>query len=388
VAESSLIAAAPTAAEQEKKTSYLELFFDLVFVFAITQVTALILHDPTWQGFLRGTLVLALVWWAWGGYTWMTNAIEVESFGVQLAFLGAMAASFFMALGVPGAFGDDALWFAVPYLVVRVLQVVVYVWGLRDDPQHQAAIRKLAPWFLVAPALVLAGAFLDDELRATLWTLSLVVDLAGAFTAGSSGFRVSPSHFAERYGLFMIIALGESIVAIGVGAAEVERDVTFAAAVLVAFAGVAALWWSYFDIPALGAERTLRAQPEERRAPYARDVFSILHYPFVLGVILYAVGAEKTLAHPDEPLSAAGRWALGLGVASTLLGMAAARFRAVRAVARERVAGAALAIAAVVLLRDLDAIWLATTVVLVLVATLAVETLRLREFRRELHGER
>jgi low temperature requirement protein LtrA len=378
-------AAAPTAAEREKKTSYLELFFDLVFVFAITQVTALVLHDPTSQGFLRGALVLALVWWAWGGYTWMTNAIDIESFGVQIAFLGAMAASFFMALGVPNAFGDDDLWFAVPYVVVRVLQVVVYVWGLREDPAHQAAIRKLAPWFLVAPALVLAGAFFDDDVRVVLWTLSLAIDLAGALNVGSAGFRISPTHFAERYGLFVIIALGESVVAIGVGAVDAPLDATFAAAVLVAFAGVAALWWSYFDIPAAGAERTLRAATEERRAPLARDVFSILHYPFVLGVIFFAVGAEKTLEHPDEPLSTAGRSALGIGLALTLLAMVAARLRAVQVIAWERLAGAAACLLAVVMLPDLDALWLAATAVAILALTLAVEAARLRDFRRRLH---
>jgi low temperature requirement protein LtrA len=383
---SEALAQPTTTAEREKKTSYLELFFDLVFVFAITQVTALVLHDPTRAGFLRGALVLALVWWAWGGYTWMTNAIDIESFGVQFAFLAAMAASFFTALGVPGAFGDDALWFAVPYVVIRVLQVVVYVWGLRDDPAHQAAIRKLAPWFLVAPALVLLGAFLDGEARTILWALSLVVDVGGALTVGSAGFRISPAHFAERYGLFVIIALGESIVAIGVGAVEIERDATFAVGVLVAFAGVAALWWSYFDIPALGVERALRAVPENRRAPFARDVFSILHYPFVLGVIFYAVGGEKTLEHPGDPLSTAGRWALGLGIALTLVGIAAVRYRAIRRVAWERLAGAVVVLAAVVVLRELDAVWLAAVAVAILLATLAVETARLRESRTALHA--
>jgi low temperature requirement protein LtrA len=370
-----------TAEEREKKTSYLELFFDLVFVFAITQVTVLILEDPSWQGFLRSALVLGLLWWAWGGYTWMTNAIDIESMGVRVAFLAAMAGSFFMALAVPGAYGSEGLWFAAPYFLVRALHVGLYSYGLRSDPAHRAAIQKLAPWFLVAPALVLAGGFFEGDVRVLLWMLSLVIDVGGTLTVGTAGFRVSPSHFAERYALFVIIALGESIVAIGVGAAEIERDLVFAAAVAVAFAGVAALWWSYFDIPARGAERVLRATPIDKRAPLARDVFSILHYPFVLGVIFYAVAGKKMLEHPDEPLSAAGRWALGLGIAASLLGMTAARYRAIRRIAWERVAGAGVVVAVVAVLRDLDALWLAGFVIAVLVAVLLVEATRLREFR-------
>ncbi|HEU0335188.1 MAG TPA: low temperature requirement protein A [Gaiellaceae bacterium] len=380
------LAGPETPAEEERRTSYLELFFDLVFVFAITQVTALILGDPSAGGFLRAALVLGLVYWAWSGYAWMTNAIDIGSAGVRLAVVAATAGSLFVALAVPHAYEDQALWFAVPYLVVRVVHVLLYGYGLRADPAHQAALRKLAPWFLVAPAIVLLGAFLDGDARTAVWGLSLAIDVGGALAVGTAGFRVSPSHFAERYGLFVIIALGESIVAVGVGAAESERDVLFATAVAVGFAGVAGLWWSYFDIPARGAERTLTATPAERRGPFARDVFTICHYPFVLGVILYAVAGEKMLEHPDEPLSTAGRWALGLGIAATLAAMVLARFRAVRAVAWERVAGIALALVAVVALRDLDAVWLVLAVIGCLLAVLAVEDVRLREFRSRLRA--
>lgn len=233
---------------------------------------------------------------------------------------------------------------------------------------------------------MLLGAFLDGDARTAAWAVSLAVDVGGALTVGTAGFRVSPSHFAERYGLFVIIALGESIVAVGLGASESERDALFAVAVAVGFAGVAALWWSYFDIPARGAERTLTATPVERRGPFARDVFTLCHYPFVLGVIFYAVAGEKMLEHPDEPLSTAGRWALGLGVASTLAAMVLARYRAVRAVAWERLAGLVLALVAVVALRDLDAVWLVLGVIAGLLAVLAVEDIRLREFRSRLRA--
>ncbi len=280
-----------TQAEGERRTSYLELFFDLVFVFAITQVTALILHDLSAGGIARGALVLGLVWWAWGGYAWMTNAVDIESAGVRVLFLVCALASFFVALAVPRAFETDGLWFALPYLVLRVLHLGLYSWGLRSDREHQHAIVRLAPFFLVGPLVVLAGGFVEDEnVRTAIWVVGLAIDTLGALTA--SGFKVSASHFAERYALFVIIALGESIVAIGVGAGSLEHDVTFAATVTIAFAGVAALWWAYFDIIALAAERSLRLADEITRPALARDVFSYFHYPAILGIILYAVAAE------------------------------------------------------------------------------------------------
>jgi low temperature requirement protein LtrA len=373
-----------TSQEQERRAGYLELFFDLVFVFAITQVTALILHDSTAAGFGRGVLVLWLVWWAWGGYAWMTNAISIESRDVRIAFLAVTLACFFVALAVPSAYGDDNLWFAVPYLVIRAAQVGLYIWGLRLQPEHQAAIRALAPWFLLAPSMVLVGAFLDGDAQIVFWLSAVAIDVAGALRVAGAGFRVSAAHFAERYGLFMIIALGESIVAIGVGAAHLERDTLFAIAVTVAFAGVGLLWWAYFDFLALGAERALARVPIAERGPLARDLYSFFHFLFVVGVILYAVGAEKTLEHPRDPLSEGGRWALGLGVAAYLLGSVVGRLRAIRTLAWERAAGAVAVLALVVVLRSTDALVVLVAVVGALALTIVVESVRLRELRRNL----
>jgi len=376
-----------TPAEGERRTSYLELFFDLVFVFALTQVASLLLADPSAAGFLRAALVFGLIWWAWGGYAWMTNAIDIESTGVRLLFLLATAASFFMALAVPHAYGSQGAWFVVPYVVVRMLQLALYIWGLRGDHDHQAAIIKLAPWFFVAPLVALVGGLVDDPLRSWLWALSLAIDVGGALAVGTAGFRISPSHFAERYALFVIIALGESIVAIGVAVEDLDRDFTFAVAVAIAFAGAATLWWSYFDYAALAAERGLHRAPPHLRGPFARDVFSIFHYPIVLGITFFAVAAKKTLAHPSEPLSSAGRAALGLGVALYLLGFVLARYRSIRRVAWERLLGAVGALVAVVVLRDLHALWLLALVVAVLAAATAVESARLHEIRARLRAE-
>ena len=373
----------PTGAEEERKTSYIELFFDLVFVFAFTQVTALILEDTSVEGFLRAALVLAMVWWAWSAYAWMTNAIDVENAVTRLIMFAAMAAGFFMALAVPDAFQDEAAWFAVAYFVVRVLNSTLYSWGVRDDPGTLRATLRLAPWFLTAAAVALAGGFADPDYRAWIWLASLAIDIVGTLTVARAEWNVSPSHFAERFALIVIIALGESIVAIGIGTSDLERDATYALSVVVAFAGVAALWWAYFDFAAVAAERALRRASPAARGPLARDVFTFFHYPVVLGIIFYAVAAKKTLEHPLDPLSDAGRWSLGLGVAIFLGSFALMRFRVIRRIAWERLAAAAVALVLAVSLDGTDAIVTLGVVVAVLVLSVGIETARLREIRAE-----
>jgi len=370
-----------TVQEEERKTSYLELFFDLVFVFAFTQVTALILEDTSVAGFARSALVLAMVWWAWSAYTWLTNAVDVESIVTRLIVLAAMTGALFMALAVPDAYQDEAAWFAVAYFVVRVLQSALFSWGTRHDPQELRATLKLAPWFLTAALVALVGGFVDGDLRAYVWSASIAIDVVGTLFVASAGWRVMPSHFAERFALIVIIALGESIVAIGIGTSGLERNLTFAISVVVALAGVATLWWTYFDFTAVAAERSLRRTPPEKRGPMARDVFTFFHYPVVLGIILFAVAAKKTLEHPSDPLSDAGRWALGLGFAFFLLGLALARFRALRRVSWERMGAAGLALVAAVALDGTDAIVTLSVVTGILVAFTALETARLREIR-------
>ena len=375
-----------TTAEEERKTSYLELFFDLVFVFAFTQVTSLILEDTSPQGFARAALVLAMVWWAWSAYAWMTNAIDVENSVTRLIMFAAMAAGFFMALAVPDAFQDEAAWFAVAYFVVRVLNSALYAWGVRGDPAVLKSVARLSLWFLGAAVVALVGGFVDPDYRAWFWVASLTIDVVGTLTVARLEWHVSPSHFAERFALIVIIALGESIVAIGIGTSHLTRDATYAVSVVVAFAGVAALWWAYFDFTAVAAERSLRRASQHARAPLARDVFTFFHYPVVLGIILYAVAAKKTLEHPLDPLSKAGRWALGLGIAIFLLGFALMRFRVIRRVAWERLAAAAAVLVIAVLLDGADAIVTLGVVIVILLFSIALESLRLRELRATLRA--
>jgi low temperature requirement protein LtrA len=376
----------PTAAEEERKSSYIELFFDLVFVFAFTQVTALILENTSIEGFLRASLVLAMVWWAWSAYAWMTNAIDVENGVTRLIIFTAMAAGFFMALSVPDAFEDEAAWFAAAYFVARVLHTALYAWGVREYPGQLRAVLRLAPWFLVAALVALIGGFVDPDYRAWIWLASLVIDVVGTLTIAREEWRVSPSHFAERFALIVIIALGESIVAIGIGTSDLERDGTYALSVVVAFAGVAALWWAYFDFTAVAAERALHRVAPEARGALARDVFTFFHYPIVLGIIFYAVAAKKTLEHPLDPLSEAGRWALGLGIAVFLGGFALMRFRVVRRIAWERLGAAAIALLVAISLDGTDAIVTLGAVVVVLIVSVAIETARLHELRATLRA--
>jgi low temperature requirement protein LtrA len=269
---------------------------------------------------------------------------------------------------------------------VRILQSALFAWGVRDDPGNLRATFLLACWFVPAALVALVGGFMPAEYRSWFWLASLAIDAVGALFVARAEWRVSPAHFAERFALIVIIALGESIVAIGIGTSELERDATYAASVVVAFAGVAVLWWTYFDLTALGLERELRRAPPEKRGPLARDTFTFFHYPIVLGIILYAVAAKKTLEQPLDPLSRPGRWALGLGFGMFLVGIALTRWRMVHRIAWERLAAAGVVLAVAVGLSGVDAIVSVGVVVAVLVVFVSVEVVRLREFRAALRG--
>src|SRR6266536_5467239 len=209
-------------AEREQRVTPLELFFDLVVVFAITQVTQLISDDLTSSGIGRGLLVLAALWWAWTGYAWLTNTLEPEEGEVRAGMFAAMAAMLVVALAVPEAFESDAVLFGVAYLIVRLLHLPLYAIAGKRDPDLLGAVLRFMPSATLAPAIILAAGFLDGAAQAALWVIALAVDYLGALIGRGQGWRVSPAHFAERHGLIVIIALGESIVAIGVGAAGVS----------------------------------------------------------------------------------------------------------------------------------------------------------------------
>lgn len=326
---------------ERMRASTLELFFDLVFVLAITQVTALLRDDHTAAGIGRGLVILLLLWWAWSVYTWITNYTGTDLTLVRLSLLGAMGASMIMATGVAGAFGSAGPWFAISYMVVRLFGQLGYWIAARDDPLRREALLTFLPLATIAPVIVLAGGFVDDPARTWVWVAAIAVDAAGAINAGRGTWDVAPLHFAERNGLFIIIALGESIVAVGLGAIGAERSIELLLALSLGFLGAAALWWSYFQHAAPKAERHLVAADVKERGRFARDAYTVLHFPIVLGIVLYAVAIEEAVAHPLHHLGDFGRYSLAAGMALVLLAIIAATYRASRRIPRERLLAAA-----------------------------------------------
>jgi low temperature requirement protein LtrA len=365
----------PPRAEQEKHAGYVELFFDLVFVFAFTQVAKVVTEEPSAAGLARAAVLFGLVWLVWSAYAWLTNLIDVEDGGTRLIVFGAALASFFMALALPDAYTHEGVWFAIPYFVARVAQIGLLFCGARGNAQMTRAVVRVAPWFFVAPGVAFAGALVDGPARTTLWTASIAIDVAGVLIA-RAGHQVSSKHFAERHALIVIIALGESIVAIGAGAEVVTHDARFVLAVAVAFAGAVTLWWAHFSVARVAAERALRALAPESRGHFARDVYTFCHCPMVLGIVFLAVAGEKTIAAPAEPLSEGGRAVLAVGYALFVLGGSLARLRVIRRVAWERIFAALAVIVTVLLLGDVDSLVLLTVSVLMLAGALAAESLR------------
>jgi low temperature requirement protein LtrA len=374
-----------TASEHEQKVTPLELFFDLVFVFAITQVTTLLSEHPTWTGLLEGVLVLGALWWAWVAYAWLTNTINPDEGAIRIAMFAAMAAMLVASLAVPTAFGAGALAFALAFLVVRTLHIVIYA-AASHDVDIQGATKRLAPTVFVACGLILAAAAFDGSAQVALWCVALVIDFVGPALGRGKGWRVSPGHFAERHGLIVIIALGESIVALGVGAAGLPMNLSLIAVAVIGLTLAACLWWAYFDIDALVAERRLRKAEGVAQATMARDAYSYLHFPVIAGIVLIALGIKKTIGHIDDHLEAVPALALGGGVAVFLLAHVGFRYRTTRTVHRFRLAVALLCLALIPVATEVPAlVWLATLTALMIVV-IAFERIRLRAFRAKIRA--
>jgi low temperature requirement protein LtrA len=372
---------------EESRVTPLELFFDLVFVLALTQCTALMAAEPTWEGLVKGMLVLGVMWWSWVGYSWLTSVVDPEEGMVRVAMLLAMAAFLVVALCVPGAFDSEALLFACAYGVVRYAQVGLFIIASRDDPGLRHSVLGLAISTGVGVGLLLAASLLDGVPQGALWALALALDMGGPILIDSSGWRLEPAHFAERHGLIVIIALGESIVAIGVGAGhDVDAGVVSAAVLGVALVG--ALWWLYFDVIALVAERRLsRAPPGQARNDLARDSFSYLHFPMVAGIVLVALGLKKTLGHVEDPLKTVPAAAMLGGTALYLLAHVAFRWRNVHRFSWQRLVAAAVAVALLPAAVELPALATLAIVGALLSAVIVYEARRFAELRERLRHQ-
>jgi low temperature requirement protein LtrA len=371
----------------EARVTPLELFFDLVFVLALTQCTALMADEPTWAGLGKGLVVLGVLWWAWVGYAWLTSVIDPEEGAVRLVIFAAMAALLVVSLCVPEAFGDLGLTFVVALSIVRAAHLALFFIASRDDPALQRSVWGLAASTALAMGVLVVGTTLDGTLQGALWVLALVLDMGGPALFGAAGWKLVPHHFAERHGLIVIIALGESIVAIGVGA-EAGLD---AGAVLAAVLGVAiaaALWWLYFDVVALVAERRLsNAAPGRERNEIARDSFSFLHFPMVAGIVLVALGLKKTLGHTEEALKVVPAVALLGGTAIYLLAHVAFRWRNVHRFSIQRVIAAAALAALVPLALEVPALVAVAMVALLLSVLIVYETMKFAELRDRLRHQ-
>jgi low temperature requirement protein LtrA len=328
--------ALPTVEEEavvERRVTAVELLWDLVFVFAVTQVTTSIAHKPTWGRFGEGMLLLALVWWAWSAFVWAANAEAEDSRALRGYLLVGTVLIFIVGLALPQAFGREAVLFACAYALVRVLHLALYTNASRQGNAAWSAIAGFAVTVAIGMALLIAGAvFFDGWQRAAVWTLAAAIDYAGPAWLTRERLRglqhVAVAHFADRYGTFVIICLGESIVAIGVGVGMADRSLT---PELVIAAGLGLLpaigmWWTYFDRFAEQAQARLR----EHRDPVlaAADAYSYIHLVIIAGIIIFADGAKLTVEHSAQaPMPDAGRLALCGGVALYLVGLAAFRLR-------------------------------------------------------------
>ena len=322
-----------TAVEHEHSVTPRELFFDLVFVFAFTQVATLLSDDPTFAGIGRGVLVVAALWWPWTAYAWLTNTVDPEEGFVGAALLVALIAMFLAALAVPGVFGDDGVLFGAAFLVVVAMHLALYALAGRGHRDLFAAVLRLAPWTLLGAVLILVAGFgFADGARIWLWVAALACTYVGAGLSGSTGWRVYPSHLAERYGLVLIIALGEAFVAIGIGATGVGIGVGEVVAAILGLLIATSFWLAYFDFFSIRGERMLAELRGPDRIALARDVYAYAHLPMIVGIVLFAFAMKTIVAHVGEELDFAVAFALCGGSALYLLTYSGIRIRIERRV--------------------------------------------------------
>ncbi len=371
--------------DEQHRTTPVELLWDLVFVFAITQVSSLLSRHLDWAWFGKSMLLLALVWWAWSAFVWAANAQTAASGTLRLCLLLSTVLIFVCGLALPDAFGAEGTLFVVTYALVRFLHLALYADASRQGNASWSAIAGFGTAVAVGMALLLAGSFAHGGTRIGLWAVAIAIDYAGPAWLTRERLRglqrVAVAHFAERYGLFVIICLGESIVAIGVAGNGTRPHLSFelVVAVTLALAITIGMWWTYFDRFASTAEERLRVHDDPVLA--AADGYSYLHLLIVAGIITFAVGVRVLVRDVGAPMAAAPRLALCGGVALYLVGHVAFRWRLVGALQREKLAVAA-ALLGVYAIEGGLAAWLIAAVAAVLVAGLcAVETVGAREER-------
>jgi low temperature requirement protein LtrA len=391
------------ATSEDQSVTTLELFFDLVFVFALTQITALMAHELTWHGVVRGVLLTGLLWWSWIGFAWLCNLVKADEGSVRAVLLLAMAAMFLIALAIPEAFHDlpgglpGPVVIAIAYFLFRALHLVLF-WLIADgDKTLRRTLVRFAPSMLAGTALLLVASQFHGTTQTLLWAAALGADYGGTYLIDARGWRLrSAGHFAERHGLIVIIALGESIVAIGVGVTDLPISWPIVIASLLGLGVAAALWWIYFDATVHYGEQALAAEPAETRPKLARDAYTFLHFPMVAGVVLLALGLKKVLEyvgdtehhHLDDPLKGIGLYALFFGVVLYLLGHVGFKRRTTGTIGWSRLITAVLCVVAAFALVKVPALGQLSVLAALLAGLVAFESVRFAQERDQLkHGD-
>ncbi|MCE3276594.1 MAG: low temperature requirement [Propionibacteriaceae bacterium] len=389
--------------DQEAATvTPLELFFDLVFVFALTQVTAFMADELSWHGILRGALVMMLLWWAWTGYAWLASVASAEERPIKLVLLTGMAAMFVLALCIPEAFDDlpggltGPVVLAICYLLFRVMHFVMFLIIAREDAGLRSQLLRFAPSVFISSLVLLVASQFEGWLQTGLWMLALVADYLGTALAGFSGWRLpAPGHFSERHGLIIIVALGESFVAIGVGVAQEPISWVIVIASVLGLILASALWWAYFDVSALLGEHALATEPVETRARLARNAYSFAHLPLVLGIVLVAFGLKEVLLYVSDssehsltdPLPGVALAALVGGVVLYLLGHVVFKWLTVHIVSVVRLAAAGALLLTIPLIAGQPSLVQLGVVAFLVACAVLVESVLFAESRRKIRAE-
>lgn len=363
----------------EKRTGYLELFFDLVFVFAVTQLVTVLHDDHSLVGWRNAVLLAWLIWWAWSQFAWAGNAIDLDRRSIRVALLALTGVTLLVAAAIPdAAAAGGGLRFAVPYAIVCLGGLALYWAGVRHDAAYRAALRRYVPIAVVPPLVVMLGGIVTPGVRPWFWLAAVVIDLASAVAAGRGEFHVAPAHFAERHALIVLIALGESIVAIGASLAGSPLTVSTGVVMAAAFLILGAQWWGYFDWVQAAAEQRIAAEEDlRRRGRLARDLFTFGHFPIVLGSVLVAYGIENAVAHPLVSLPPAALWSIGAGLALFSVGFIAGNARAAGTILTERVATVVVVVAVTVAIGPrVSAVVLLSILAVSLTILAMIETLR------------
>lgn len=312
------------ARDDNTRVSTIELFFDLVFVFTLTQLTSLLVAEPTGVGIARVAVIFGSVWWMYGGYAWLTNAVPPREPVLRLLMLVGMAGFFVVALAIPHAFGDAGVAFGFGYLVVTLVHAGLFLRSSQDSAVR--AMFRLGPYNIVTAALLLAAGFTTGGVKWSLWIAAFVLYWTSPLVTAVGGFRIGAAHFVERHGLIVLIALGESVVAVGVGVGGRDLTAGLVTTAVLGLALAAAMWWLYFDGEDERAERALGAATESRNPWLALFAFGYAFLPVLGGIIVVAAGMTQAIARYDRPATAATAWFLASGVAVYATGLALLRF--------------------------------------------------------------